>query len=295
MKRTDRNSRLATAAKYCACSIPPLIAAASTTTRRPCLSLRKVLAHLAVSLMLLASGCGRSFSAETIDHLQSIECRDQGVQAVFVGLDVSQSGRSQEVLQPRIALIRSIATQAAVCGRRIRVVAFAESVGSTATLLSSADIAPIRGATDIARLRRVPDAVAVAMAKFRSRLDEVLARSAGKGTDVGGQLDLASEFVSGSGADRTTIVLLTDGLSNREPALSVARELDSESVPRLARMVEVPRLGNAHVIFAGIGDTAHRAPSTARIRRVIEFWKGVCTRTGATCTVSASYPEEVAL
>lgn len=249
---------------------------------------------LGIIPLILSSSCTAPVTASDLEVLRAIDCSEE--EPTSVHHDFSWSGRDDEIIADRLAVERSVVTTAAVCDTPILITAFADTVGNAQVLLDSDDIPPIAGATEIARLRRVPRAVDEAMKKLEARLASTLEGLPGKGSDILGQLDLAREFTDmQEDTSSLTVIVLTDGIANRDVVLK-RPDLDEEMALRLADQVAVPRLEDAHIIFAGIGQTSGSAPSTAHVAAMKTFWAAICERTGADqCDIMTGYPAGVSV
>lgn len=205
--------------------------------------------------------------------------------AVYAALDVSDSARSSALVAERLAAVESLLTDTAVCGGRVRVVAFTGSAAATEVLLEQ-DLAP-EGATRRAQLRRVPALVDEAVGEVRAKLPAAADRLPPGGTDVLAQLALAGEFRTLTGTTRPLqVVVWSDGIASAPVDLNTA-DLDVARASSLAEGVAPPDLSGADVTFAGIGRPAGALPPTSYVDALKAFYRTACERSHATCTVAS--------
>ena len=243
----------------------------STLTRR-----RAVIASCLAAVG--AAGC----TGQLPEHVADRSCAGRPP-AVYAALDVSDSGRSPALVAERLAAVKAVLIDTAVCGGRARVVAFTASAAATDVLFDR-DLTP-EGATRRARLRRVPELVDGAMGEVRARLQAAADHLPAGGTDVLAQLGLAREFQSQTGPDRPLrIVVWSDGIATSPVDLNRA-DLDATTAGALALPIDTPRLAGADVTFAGVGRPAGALPPTRYVDALKAFYRAACERSGATCTV----------
>lgn len=259
---------------------------------------RRSLRGAAVALLCSAivSGCGVDAGGD-LGALQAIatSCPAGQQLASMVSVDASGSARSDALDAVRKDVIADVARRTAVCGGHLRVVAFSSSAAATATIFDG-ELHP-GGATDIAKLRRVPDVVAQTMASVDAAFAPAVATLPPAGTDVVSQFGLAQEFltqvnagVSGDqAAFRLNFVILTDGqqsvgLALTDPTLTAARGVE------LASAVAVPDLSGAEVTVAGVGKLAGDPPPTSYIDGLKSFFGSLCTASkAASCQVVTDF------
>lgn len=204
--------------------------------------------------------------------------------AVYAAFDVSDTGRSPQLVAERLAAARELLTGVAVCRGHVRVVAFTGSAAATDVLLDR-DLLP-DGATRRAQLRRVPKLVDAAMDEVRSRLDGAADRLPAGGTDVLAQLGLAREFHQRVGTDRPLqVVIWSDGIATAPIDFSSEAELEPARGEALARQVVPADLADADVTFSGVGRPAFGTPPTAFVDGLKAFYLAVCERAHANCAV----------
>ena len=234
-------------------------------------------------------GCSVSGAGSQFAQLKQIQCPDKPP-ATYIGEDVSGTARSPQLLEQRLAIIRSVLTRTSVCGGQARVLAFSGSATASEVLLDQ-DLAT-QGATRNARLRRVPAAVDDAVQTVDQQTKAAIKSLPADGTDVLSQLTLAKEYATGVGTGHSVeIFILSDGISTTNPILNT-NTLTSAVATDLGERVQVPtfRSGTA-ITFAGIGRVAGPPPPTWFVDAIKTFWNTACTRTNARCSVATDYTQ----
>ncbi len=242
---------------------------------------RKILAILGLTASLAAfvSACGGVGAVTELNHLRQVAkgCPDSPV-AAFVALDARGSLRGRQLTVARLAAIENLATKVAVCGGgRLRVVAFGPSPAATATVFD--DGLHPAGATENARLIRVPGIVSKAVGEVEQGLPAAFRQLTRNGADPVAQLAAARDFGDELGPGTAVVVLIeTSGLTRMTARLTKATAV------KLARQVSVPDLHGATVTFAGLGRVgAGPPPSTTTIEALRAYFETVCRRTEARC------------
>lgn len=244
------------------------------------------LAGLACGLL---AACSPSMGGE-LGQLQAMadNCPQAGKPATFVSVDVSQTMRSSDISASQLGIVRTMAEQTAVCSGRLRVSAFSSSSTATVTLYDG-ELAPL-GATEPARLRRIPDLVAEVMQQVERALRDASDQLPGDGTDVLAQLDNAAEYAHQVGLGYVLdAVFVTDGVATTG-TITNAASFDLSAAQDLATRVPVPDLTGASVLFAGVGRTSGPPPPSAYVEALKRFYTDACTRTRArSCTVVTDF------
>jgi len=242
---------------------------------------RKILAILGLTASLAAfvSACGGVGAVTKLNHLRQVakSCPDSPV-AAFVALDARGSLRGRQLTVARLAAIENLATKVAVCGGgRLRVVAFGPSSAATVTVFDD-ELHPA-GATENARLIRVPGIVSKAVGEVEQGLPAAFRQLTRNGADPVAQLAAARDFSDELGPGDAVFVLIeTSGLTRTTARLTKATAV------KLARQVSVPDLHGATVTFAGLGRVgAGPPPSTTTIEALRTYFETVCRRTRARC------------
>lgn len=236
---------------------------------------RLAVAGLACGLL---SACSPSMGGE-LGQMQAMagDCPQAGKPATFVSVDVSETMRSTDIAASQLGIVRMMAEQTAVCSGRLRVSAFSSSSAATVTLYDG-ELAP-PGATEQARLRRIPDLVAEVMQQVEPALREASNQLPGGGTDVLAQLDNAAEYAHQVGSAYVLdAVFVTDGVATTG-TITNAANFDLAAAQDLATRVPVPDLTGGTVLFAGIGRAAGPPPPSVYVEALKRFYTDACTRT----------------
>lgn len=245
----------------------------------------------AVVAALMLTGC-EGMETVNVEELGGLAARaencPEGQYAAHVRLDESGSTDAQ-IRADRMPAIRDAATQTAVCGGRLTVVAFAGSSADTLTLFDAPIVPP--GATQNARLRKVGGLVEDAMGEIEATLEDRSAELADGVSDIAAQFDAMADFAAQTGADTTIdLLLLTDG---GDTVVGVGRSTPAEIVA-VADTLTVPELpATSRVTVAGLGRTASGAMPSAKVTALKELFGSLCRRSGAgTCTTTTDYVTE---
>jgi len=243
---------------------------------------RKVLAILGLTASLAAfvSACGGVGAVTKRDHLRQVakNCPDSPV-AALVALDARVSLRGRQLTVARLGAVENLATKVAVCGGgRLKVLAFGPSPAATVIVFDD-DLHP-PGATENARLVRVPGIVSKAVGEVEQRLPAAFRQLTGNGADPIAQLGAARDFSDGLGPGTAVFVLIE---TSGPPHLNTP-DFTKATASRLGRQVSVPDLHGATVTFAGVGRVGSGPPpSTTTIEALRTYFETVCRQTGARC------------
>jgi hypothetical protein len=255
----------------------------------PCESprpLRHVLAGLLIPTALTLTACSPPVNATgELGQDQAILATCAGQQlAEMVTIDDSGTGRDQSIADQHLGAVRTVVRRTAICGGHLRVTAFAGTSAVTRPLYDGE--LQLAGATDIARLRKVPALVEDVMSTVSKGYQAALAAPpAGDGSDITGQYRLAGEYADQLGKGYTLeFVLLTDGFQTNG-ADAIDHALSSDEAKRLAAKVNLPTLKGATVTVAGLGRVVGTPPQSDMVEGLVRFYDAVCARTGAAkCT-----------
>jgi hypothetical protein len=215
-------------------------------------------------------------------------CPDGQELAAFVGADLSGTGRDGSIATTRDDIIEDIVRRVAVCSGRLRVVAFSAS-SAASLMVFDGELRPA-GATQIARLRKVPELVESTMPSIVAAMREAAVRLPAEGSDVTAQFGAAAEYIgqldSGMpGAHRLEVILLTDGVQTSGVTLNTA-DLTAAVAQDLATRLPAPSLpAGSAVTIAGLGRVAGPPPPTTYVDALKAFYDAYCRRTTAACTV----------
>jgi len=239
---------------------------------------KKILA-IAAAAMAPASlaGCGSSGALGHLGELKRVahSCPAHAQLAAYVAWDVRRTLRGRRITTVRLESLEQTAERVAACGGRIRVVAFGPTAASTARLYDG-ELLP-RGATENARLLRVPHLADQVMEHVRKQLPDVLAEVSGLGADPLNQFAAAEQFRRQVGTGYALhVVIATSGFGRDVPTSENAAASD------LAANTTVPDLTGAEVVVAGLGKVGRRAPTPTPVVEALRVFYGqVCERTNA--------------
>lgn len=241
-----------------------------------------------VTLLTLA-GCGSiSSSRGELANNQRIlaTCDPSAPPASLVEIDGTGSSASDAITAERMTAIEAIVRRTTICSGHLRVILFSASSAASTTLFDE----PLRldGATDNARLKRVPGVVADVMTKIRQGYGPAAAALPGGGSDITAQYRLAAEWIGQVGGNfQLHLYLLTDGFQTVGVALD-ARALSKAEAAALAGQVSVPELPGASVVVAGLGRVAGSPPPSAVVEGLVAYYDALCQKTGAAKCVSVT-------
>jgi len=213
-------------------------------------------------------------------------CDQSKPPASLVQLDGTGSSASEAITAERMAVVESVARQTAVCSGQLRVLVFSASSAATTTLFEG----PLRmhGATDNARLKRVPGAVAEVMEQVRAGYDSAVRALPQGGSDITAQYRLAAEWIGQLGDPyRLHLYVLTDGFQTIGVDLGT-RALSEQEVVALADLGTMPKLPGASVVVAGLGRVAGEPPSSNVVEGLVAYYDALCQKTGAAQCVSVT-------
>ena len=137
----------------------------------------------------------------------------------------------------------------------------------------------VAGATDIARLRRVPEKVEEVMGTIVENYGPAMEAAPPGGTDITGLYRLLGEHAAQLPGYRLEATILTDGLNNL--GVNTERALSHDEAVALADHVTVPQLPDASITVAGLGRVADGALPSPVIEGLVAFYTRICENTGA--------------
>lgn len=230
---------------------------------------------LALGASILA-GCTATPPGD-LGRLQSVlaKCPDGLKINDYEALDGSGTTQSKEIAREYLAYVKSRVERVAVCGGHTQIVAF--GTNSITVPIYESDLA-VEGATDLARLRRVPALVDEVMAEVTKNYPPAVALLPKGGTDVTGLLRLLEEAQALRPDMELEASIMTDGLNNQ--GVVIDRVLSPEEATALADTVTVPKLTGS-VAIIGIGRVAGDPLSSAFIAGMKVFYTRLLERTGA--------------
>jgi hypothetical protein len=252
-----------------------------------------------IIVLLLAgsslSACSLGQSGGTLGALQQVAkgCPANMQVAGYGAIDVSETGRGNpQLTAERLSEVRQLATETTVCGGHLQVVAFSSSETAYQTLFDG-NLIPV-GATLNARLLQVTPMVNTAMKTITAALPIATTKLPSQGSDILSQFTAASQYAQQLGHGyQLRVDILTDGLASTGAAITNVSSFDMAAAMSLGRSVPVPALPGALITMTGIGHVATGAPApTSYVQALTAFYREVCSRTGAQCTVVTNPVEE---
>lgn len=235
---------------------------------------------LAASAALTLTSCGEFTAPGELGENQKLlsACPPNHELATLVLVDGTGSSGSNDILQERLAIIERQARETAVCGGHLTVSVYSAGSAATATLYDGELALP--GATDNARLRRVPEAVEEIMAAVEGAYAEAVSSLPGGGSDITGVWRLAAEQQAQLGDGYLLrYVNLTDGLDN--VSVDAGSLGSADEATALAQSVVVPELSGAEVIVAGIGRIASDSVPSRTVDALVAFYQQLCAQSAA--------------
>jgi hypothetical protein len=244
---------------------------------------------VALAITALTTGCSTNASPNTLAENQRVlaTCDAAHPPASWVAIDGTGSSASDDIVAARMAAIESIARTTAACSGYLKVIVFSSSSTANVTLFDGLLRQP--GATDNARLQRVPSAVDTTMKTIRAAYGPAVTGLDNHGSDIIGQYRLAGEWLQQLGGSYALhLYLLTDGFQTGDVNLA-GQVLTSAQAIALAQQASVPALlPGATVTVAGLGRIAGQPPSSQQVDGLVAFYNALCRRTNAAACVSVS-------
>jgi hypothetical protein len=243
---------------------------------------RNILAIAAAAIAPVGlTACGGSGAIGRLGELKRVArtCPTHAHFAAYVAWDVRRTLRGTRVAAARLESLQRTAEKVAACGGPLRVVAFGPTAASTARLFDG-ELRP-RGATENARLLRVPHLVDQVIEQVENGLPDVLAEVSGRGADPLSQFAAAEQFRRQLGAGYALhLVIETSGVVRGLPATESVAATTSASEP--ATDTAVPDLRGSDVVVAGLGKTGRGTPMPSpAVEALRVFYRKVCERTKA--------------
>jgi hypothetical protein len=210
------------------------------------------------------AACGSAGAVTQLGELKGVArtCPAHAHVAAYVAWDARRALRGRRIAAARLDSLEKTVEKVGACGGSLRVVAFGPTAASTARLYDG-ELRP-GGATENARLLRVPHLVAQVREQVEQALPGALAELSGRGADPLSQFTAAEQFRRQLGPGYALrVVIETSGL---------VRHFDAN----------VPDLRGADVVVAGIGKAGRAAPTTSRaVEALRRVYAGICERTRA--------------
>lgn len=226
----------------------------------------------------LLAGCTATPPGD-LGRLQTVlaACPDDGKHLnSYNAVDGSSSAQDNTIAREYVSYVKSQVEKVAVCGGHIEVVAF--GTNSVIVPIYASDL-EVPGATDLAKLRRVPALVDEVMAEITKNYKPAMALLPEGGTDVTGLLRLFEEAAALRPDMRLEVAALTDGLTNQ--GVVIDHTLTDAEATALADSVPVPQLPSANVSVVGIGRVAGDPLPSDFIAGMKIFYRRLCANTGA--------------
>lgn len=196
-----------------------------------------------------------------------------------VGVDASDSARSEAAKVKNLKEIAKVVHLTALCGGTIRVFTFVSSSGQTTTIYQGE--LEVDASTDNAKVRKAEKLTEAVMAEIEANYNDALSSQTASGTDVIGMLDLLRDARAQAPDEQLNALLLTDGLTNLG-GIDPTTVTSTDAAEALADQVPVPDLSGAQIDMVGIGHQASGELPSSVIENVKAFWKRLLSRTGAT-------------
>jgi hypothetical protein len=230
------------------------------------------IAAAAIALMGLTA-CGTAGAVTQLGELRSVAatCPGHSPVAAYVAWDARRSLRGRRVAAARLDSLQKTAEKVAACGGSLRVVAFGPTAGSTARLYDG-ELRP-RGATENARLLRVPRLAAQVREHVEQALPGAFAELSGRGADPLSQFSAAAQFRRQLAPGYALhVVIETSGLVGGSAPPTAGPTTNGA----------LPDLGGAEVVVAGIGKAGRAAPTPSPVVEALRrFYSRICKRTHA--------------
>lgn len=235
------------------------------------------------------TACGHDGPRGEQSELQRLQssCPSDKHLNTYVAWDGTTSNSSPETDAERLRIVGDLARRTAVCGGHFTVSVFSASSGSTVTIYDGE--LDISGATDIARLRRVPEALDAVQAEVKASYGPAIAGLPTGGTDINGIYRLAGEQQAQLGDEyQTVFTILTDGMNNLGGVVLDGGALSPEQASALADHVPVPQLSGAEVTVAGLGRVTGGTAPSELVAGLVAYYDRLCARTGAASCLSVT-------
>ncbi|MDL9944548.1 hypothetical protein QSJ19_02895 [Gordonia sp. ABSL11-1] len=247
----------------------------------------------ATATLVLGSACSSTAQPGVLADLHALREQCKGAQqSALIASDESTTSRGSTSRAIRQQVIHGGITRTAVCGGVFRLTVFSGSqVGQT---VFDGDLRA-DGATEVARLRKVPKIVDDSIEAIDKALPAALATLPGDGTDTTAQYHAAAEFFAqakpAAGATSMTFTVLTDGISTVPTGLT-DHGLTTTEATRLARTVTPALLPGVHIRIIGVGRTSDdgQLPSTY-VDALKAFQTEVCQASRAASCLIVTDPE----
>ncbi|MCU1490280.1 MAG: hypothetical protein JWM85_1685 [Acidimicrobiaceae bacterium] len=210
--------------------------------------------------------------------------------ASLIEIDGTGFATAPGIEAERMAVVESVVRQTAICSGQLRVTVFSSS-SVASTLLFDGSL-HLDGATDNARLRRVPQLVSSVMGQIQSAYGPAISKLDQSDSDPTGQYRLAGEWIAQLGNPyHLHLYLLTDGFQTTGIDMDAQdKPLSRSAATQLADTVVVPLLPGSTIVVAGLGRVAGKPPHSDLVEGMVTFYSELCRRTQASsCTTVSDY------
>src|ERR1051326_285392 len=215
----------------------------------------------------MLAACGTAGAVTQLGELKGVaKTCPRSHLAAYVAWDARRALRGRRIATARLESLEKTAERVAACGGALGVVAFGPTAASTARLYDG-ELRP-RGATENARLLRVPHLVAQVREQVEQALPGALAELSGRGADPLSQFTAADQFRRQLGPGYALhVVIETSGF---------VRGFDAAAAD-LTTNAAVPDLSGADVVVAGIGKAGRGAPTSSPVVQALRrFYSRMC-------------------
>ncbi|MFF5498968.1 hypothetical protein [Streptomyces aquilus] len=243
---------------------------------------------LAIAASVTACGVGSSAHGQLAQDKQILAtCDASAPPASDIQLDGSGSSASKAITEERMAAVEEIVRTTAICSGRLRVLVFSSSSAAATTLFD--ETLALHGATDNAKLKRVPQLIEGIMTQIRASYGPAVSGLPGGGSDITGQYRLAQEWAEQVGGDyRLHLYLLTDGFETVGGLNLYKKVLTKQEASELVDQMAVPMLTGASVTVAGLGRVAGSPPPSRVAEGLVGFYDALCKKSGAATCLSVT-------
>ena len=233
-------------------------------------------------MAIFAAGCSTS-SAGAFDY----ECPN-GKIVLFSLLDLSSSGRTDDILAERLNAIQVDAERVADCEGTLVVTGWSLSSAASTTLFQG-DLATT-GATEIGRDRKIERVVSETMDSIRDALPDAFAKIDPKGSSLSGAFALAADRnLSLKDGEYLEIRIYGDAISTVGPDSINDPSITLDDVNTIVGSLAPVDLNGVNVTMVGVGKSGGIVqPPQDYINIVRAYADAVCRHTGAVCTTLTS-------
>ncbi len=203
-------------------------------------------------------------------------------------LDVSSSGRSEDVLGERLDAIQVDAERVADCEGTLSVMAWSLS-SAASTMLFRGDLAT-SGATEIGRDRKIEKKISETMESIRTALTGAFEKIDPTGSNLAGAFALAADQkLTLKDGEFLEVRIYGDAISTVGSDSINSPMITVEEVNKLVENLTPVDLDGVRVTLVGVGKTGGSIqPPQDYINVVRAYADAMCKHSGATCTILTS-------